>query len=52
MKIHAESPTRNLKPVPNPRGTQTVPQPKPVAPRSPNGRFTPEFRSNPPQIRP
>jgi hypothetical protein len=52
MQIHAENPTHALKPVPNPRGTQTVPQPKPITPRSPDGRFSPEFRPNPPQIRP
>ena len=52
MQIHAECPTHTLKPVPNPRGTQTVPQPKPVTPRLPDGRFTLEFRPNPPQIRP
>jgi hypothetical protein len=52
MQIHAESPTsKNLKPVPNPRGNQTLPQPKPALPRSPDGRFTPEFCPHPPQTR-
>jgi len=37
MKAHSEP--RN--PIPNPRGTQTVPQPKPATPRSPDGRFAP-----------
>jgi len=39
-------------PVPTPRGTQTVPQPKPTLPRSPNGRFAPEFRPRPREIKP
>ncbi len=52
MKIPAEDPTHSLKPLPNPRGTQTVPQPKPVPPRSPDGRFTPEFRPTHPHIKP
>ena len=30
MQIQAESQTHSLKPIPNPRGTQTVPQPKPT----------------------
>ena len=51
MQIHAEGPTHTLKPIPNPRGTQTVPQPKPVAPRSPDGRFAPPFRPNPSQTK-
>jgi hypothetical protein len=46
-------PTANpLKPIPNPRGNQTQPVPKPVVPRSPSGRFVPEFRPHPPQTRP
>jgi hypothetical protein len=40
--------TSNLKPIPNPRGNQTQPAPKPTLPRTGNGRFTPEFRPNPP----
>jgi hypothetical protein len=51
VKLHAESPTLTLKPIPNPRGTQTVPQPKPTLPRSPDGRFAPEFRPHPPQTK-
>jgi len=47
MKAHSEP--RN--PIPNPRGTQTVPQPKPATPRSPDGRFAPEFHPHPPQTR-
>ena len=31
-------------------GTQTVPQPKPITPRTPDGRFTPEFHPKPPQV--
>jgi hypothetical protein len=41
-----------VKPIPNPRGTQTVPQPKPTLPRSPDGRFAPEFHSHPHPIKP
>jgi hypothetical protein len=52
MQIHAEGPTNTLKPLPNPRGTQTVPQLKPVASRSPDGRFTPDFDPKPPQFVP
>jgi hypothetical protein len=52
MQTHAEKPIQSLKPIPNPRGTQTVPQPKPMAPRSPNGRFAPEFQPKPPIHRP
>jgi hypothetical protein len=37
-----------LKSTPNPRGNQTQPTLKPSLSRSPNGRFTPEFRPNPP----
>jgi hypothetical protein len=46
MQIHAEHThaQKSLKPIPNPRGTQTVPQPGPVTPRSPDGRFTSPFR--------
>jgi hypothetical protein len=40
------------KPVPNPRGTQTVPQTKPTLLRSPDGRFAPEFRPHPREIKP
>ena len=47
MQIHAEGQTHSLKPIPNPRGTQTVPQPKPTTPRSPDGRFAPEFHPHP-----
>jgi len=52
MQLRAESPGHTLKSIPNPRGTQTVPQPKPATPRSPDGRFAREFRSNPPQTKP
>jgi len=52
MQIQAESQTRTLKPIPNPRGTQTVPQPKPTLPRSPDGRFATEFRPHPKQVKP
>jgi len=52
MQIYAEGQTQSLKPIPNPRGTQTVPQPKPATPRSPDGRFAPEFRPHPPQTKP
>jgi hypothetical protein len=52
MQIHSEGQTHCFKPIPNPRGTQTVPQPKPATPRSPDGRFAPEFRSHPPQTKP
>ncbi|MGD0797331.1 MAG: hypothetical protein ABR910_06375 [Acidobacteriaceae bacterium] len=38
-------------PIPNPRGTQTVPQPKPTHPRTPDGRFAPEFRAHPHPIK-
>jgi hypothetical protein len=51
MQIHAESPTQSPKPIPNPRGTQTIPQPAPTSPRSPDGRFTPIFRPNPPEVK-
>jgi hypothetical protein len=47
MQAHAEAPKTALNPIPNPRGTQTVPQPTPTVPRSPNGQFTPEFRPHP-----
>jgi hypothetical protein len=49
MQIQAE-PT--VKPIPNPRGNQALPGPKPDLPRSPDGRFTPEFRPYPPQTQP
>jgi hypothetical protein len=39
-------------PIPNPRGNQTLPQPKPALPRSPDGRFAPEFRPHPRPIKP
>jgi hypothetical protein len=52
MQIHAENPTHTLKPIPNPRGTQSLPQPKPITPRSPDGRFTPVFHPNPAQVKP
>jgi hypothetical protein len=52
MQIHSEGQTHSLKPIPNPRGTQTVPQSKPATPRSPDGRFAPEFRPHPPQTKP
>ena len=52
MQIQAETKNQSLKPIPNPRGTQTVPQPKPTHPRTPDGRFAPEFRPHPPLIKP
>jgi hypothetical protein len=52
MQTHAEGPARTRKPIPNPRGIQTVPQPKPAHPRSPNGRFAPEFHPHPTETRP
>ena len=52
MQIQAETQTQSLKPIPNPRGTQTVPQPKPTLPRSPDGRFATEFRPHPKQVKP
>ena len=42
------TPTETLKIIPNPRGNKTQPVPKPAVPRSPNGRFTPEFSPTPP----
>jgi hypothetical protein len=39
----ADRPHHSPKPIPNPRGTQTIPQPKPTLPRTPDGRFAPEF---------
>jgi hypothetical protein len=45
-------PQKFLKSIPNPRGTQTVPQPRPVTPRSPDGRFTSPFHPLAPQTRP
>ena len=46
MQIHASHilAEKSVKPLPNPRGTQTIPQPRPVTPRSPDGRFTSPFR--------
>jgi hypothetical protein len=52
MQIHCEGQTHSLKPIPNPHGTQTVSQLKPATPRSPDGRFAPEFRPHPPQTKP
>jgi hypothetical protein len=52
VQIQAETKNQSLKPIPNPRGTQTVPQPKPTLPRTPDGRFAPEFRPHPPLIKP
>jgi hypothetical protein len=53
-EIAANAPARTTgqlppaaKPIPNPRGTQTVPQPTPALARSPDGRFAPEFRPHP-----
>jgi len=43
--------TRNAQ-VPNPRGNQTLPQPKPTPPRSPDGRFAREFNPRPRQTTP
>ena len=40
-------PANTLKPTSNPRGNQTLPQPKPAVPRAPNGRFAPEFHPHP-----
>jgi len=52
MQIHAEAAaSKSLKTISNPRGNQTLPQPKPALPRSPDGRFTPEFRPSPPLTR-
>ena len=52
MQIYAVADPQFLKPIPNPRGTQTVPQPKPTTPRTPGGRFAPEFRPHPKQTKP
>jgi hypothetical protein len=52
MQIYAVADNHCLKPIPNPRGTQTVPQPKPTLPRTPDGRFAPEFRPHPKQTKP
>jgi hypothetical protein len=52
MPIRTDRPAHTLKPIPNPRGTQTVPQPKPTLPRTPSGRFAPEFRPHPRETRP
>ena len=51
MQAQSDSPT-TLKPIPNPRGTQTVPQPKPTLPRSPDGRFTKVFHPKPREVKP
>jgi hypothetical protein len=51
MQAPADS-RKSLKPIPNPRGNQTLPQPKPAIPRSLNGRFASEFHPHPPQTRP
>ena len=48
MQTQTKAHTPTVNPIPNPRGNQTLPQPKPAVPRSPNGRFAPEFRPNPP----
>jgi hypothetical protein len=58
MRAQAETSARAIdqfpshKPIPNPRGTQTLPQPQPTLPRSPNGRFAPEFHPHPREIKP
>jgi hypothetical protein len=54
MKAEAIDQTQShaVKPIPNPRGTQAVPQPAPTLPRSPDGRFVPEFHPHPRQIKP
>ena len=52
MQSPAAVPANPLKLTSNPRGNQTLPQPKPALSRSPNGRFVPEFRPHPPQTRP
>jgi hypothetical protein len=51
-KAYLEYQSHRLEPLRNPRGTQTVPQPKPTLPRSPDGRFAPEFRPRPQPIKP
>jgi hypothetical protein len=51
MQMDTKSQTQPMKSIPNPRGTQTVPQPRPVTPRSPDGRFAPEFRPLPAQTK-
>lgn len=48
MQTHTHRPASPLKPTPNPCGNQTQPVPKPALPRTQNGRYTPEFRPNPP----
>jgi hypothetical protein len=52
MQTRTDRPTHSLKPIPNPRGTQTVPQPKPTLPRTPDGRFAPEFHPRPREVKP
>jgi len=44
---HNYAPVEGVKPIPNPRGTQTVPQPQSVTPRTPDGRFTSPLRVTP-----
>ena len=39
------------KPIPDPRGNQTQPGPKPDHPRTPDGRFAQEFSPRPHQTR-
>jgi len=52
MTIQAKTQTHSLKSIPNPRGTQTVPQPQPTTPRTLDGRFAQEFHPHPPQTKP
>ncbi len=52
MQTTDHSQSHAVKPIPDPRGTQTIPQPKPTLPRSPDGRFVPEFRARPHPRRP
>jgi hypothetical protein len=52
MMIQAKTQTQSIKPIPNPRGTQTVPQPQPTTPRTLDGRFAQEFHPHPPQTKP
>jgi hypothetical protein len=47
MPVPSHCPPTSTKPIPNPRGNQTLPAPKPAPPRSPNGRFTPAFDPKP-----
>jgi hypothetical protein len=48
MQNRPPTPLPTLQPTPNPRGNQTLPQPTPATPRTPDGRFAPEFRPHPP----